>query len=545
MYHRYKTRRKNSNNRLPMVAIGLTITGLILWGVYSKGTDVINFFKGETIIRYSNEEANENLTRLLGDLAGDKAKLLELAENSQTRLAWIINDDTRRQFRWFLLTRLVDQGLWTEAKAILPEVETLAPVEGLDRLADAAMEFQDYDLQLRMERQLQDRIVSNPLLTTMLLRSIRRASETCIRMNKTDEAVKFISRLDAPDVFARITSPELAAEAAELQMKRAQVSAVKEPVLQIVRNILEQGKWPLCPATSSLMLEEVSNALRDNPNLSPPALKEIEEKLLRCRDSMLEYPDREHRLPMCYTMLGELRYRLNNYEGCAQALSLAEAFAEGYGEMTSEMRLKLTRIRARANEQRGATGEAIGDYRYLAEHETEPKEVLTALSFLAANTQGEEQITLLTQCWDMLGKDEQLAKDNADFKTKIARDLAEYYKNRQDYPNAVKWLAECTTMAEVAFPDRSDGKAFRAGLELALVSRLAERDTAARNRLKAIMTAIEEMPEEERTRLDAADKELYRTVVREYARTCLLSGDTWYAKEAVKKIREGLPTKHR
>lgn len=217
MTRRYRPRRKNTNHGLPLAAIGLTITGLLLWIIYAKGDDIVNFFRGKTVTVYSNEEANTHLADLLGQLSGDKAQLLELAETSKTRLAWITNEDTRRQFRWFLLTRLVDKDLWQEAKAILPEVESLAPVEGLERLAEAAERHQDYDLQLRLDRQLQDKIIDNPELTTMLLRSVRRAAETCLRMKKTDEAVRIISRLDHPAVMARISTPELAAEAADLQ----------------------------------------------------------------------------------------------------------------------------------------------------------------------------------------------------------------------------------------------------------------------------------------------------------------------------------------
>lgn len=545
MTRRYRPRRKNTNHGLPLAAIGLTITGLLLWIIYAKGDDIVNFFRGKTVTVYSNEEANTHLADLLGQLSGDKAQLLELAETSKTRLAWISNEDTRRQFRWFLLTRLVDKDLWQEAKAILPEVESLAPVEGLERLAEAAERHQDYDLQLRLDRQLQDKIIDNPELTTMLLRSVRRAAETCLRMKKTDEAVRIISRLDHPAVMARISTPELAAEAADLQMMRANASTVKEPVLQIVRNILEQGKWPLCPATSSLMIEEVSNTLRDNPNLSSASLKEIEAKLLRCRDSMLEYPDREHRLPNCYMMLGELRYRLGNYEGCSQALSLAAAFAEGYGEMTPELQLRICRIRSRSDEARGAVHDAMADCRYLVEHDSEPDEVLRCLTYLSQHAQGADKIALLTRCWEMLAADENLARKNADFKASVARELAAYYQGEEDYNSAIKWVSATADMVAESHPDVTDGLAYRARLELALVNRKAKNDRRAASQLKALMKAIEELSEEDRERLDTADKDLYRTVVREYARTCLLLGDTYYAREAVRKIKEGMPEKRR
>ncbi|MBQ8901034.1 MAG: hypothetical protein IJY72_08755, partial [Akkermansia sp.] len=173
MYRRYRPRRKNTSPTLPLAAVGLTVAALIIWGIFAKGDDIIRFFKGETVVVHDNSEANDNLERLLADLSGDKARLLELAEDSKTRLGWIKNPETRRQFRWFLMSRLIDKGLWEEAVRILPEVEALAPVEGLDRLAAAALEHEDYDLQLRLDRQLQEKAISMPSATALLLRSIR------------------------------------------------------------------------------------------------------------------------------------------------------------------------------------------------------------------------------------------------------------------------------------------------------------------------------------------------------------------------------------
>ena len=115
MNRRYRPPRKKSNHTVPLVAAGLTLGALLLWGLFAKGRDIITFFKGQTVIVASNEEANQNLERLMADLAGDKSRLLELAENSRSRLGWIKNADTQRQFRWFLLSRLVDKGQWEEA----------------------------------------------------------------------------------------------------------------------------------------------------------------------------------------------------------------------------------------------------------------------------------------------------------------------------------------------------------------------------------------------------------------------------------------------
>ena len=546
MYRRYKPRRKNGSPALPLTAVGLTLAALALWGLFSKGSDIVRFFRGETIYVHDNSEANENLERLLADLAGDKARLLELAEDHKTRLGWIKNADTRRQFLWVLVSRLVDKGQWDEAVRILPEVEALAPVEGLERLAEAALEHENYDPQLRLDRQLQEKVLDKPQDTPLLLRSIRRSARTYIRMHKNDEAVKVISRLEMASVLARLTEPSLAADAADLQMLRAEVSGVKEHALQMVRNILERAKWPSCPATAKLMLEEVANTLRDNPNLSQSAMKDVEFKLLRCRDSMLEFPDREHKLPLCYTMLGELRYRMGNYSGCAEALNLASAFASGYGEMTPELELRLCRMRSRANEASGNMTAALVDCRYLLEHEKDQAEVFRCLNFLAAQAEGAEKIALLSRCWDMISANAELAKKSPVSRTDIARELSAYYTEQKDYNNAIKWVTESVKLAEQSNPDLSDGKLLRARVELALVERKTGRhDWPAVVKLRDVVRAIESLSEEDRAKLDAADPKLYRTAVREFARTYLFTGDTKLARQVIRKIKESVPEKVR
>lgn len=547
MYRRYRPRRKNTSPMLPLAAVGLTVAALIIWGIFAKGDDIIRFFKGETVVVHDNSEANDNLERLLTDLSGDKARLLELAEDSKTRLGWIKNPETRRQFRWFLMSRLIDKGLWEEAVRILPEVEALAPVEGLDRLAAAALEHEDYELQLRLDRQLQEKTINMPTATALLLRSIRRSAETYVRMHKNDEAVKVLSRLEMSSVLARLADdPVLAAEAADLQMLRADVGGVREHALQMVRNILEAAKWPACPATAKLMLEEVANTLRDNPNLPNSSLKDVEAKLLRCRDAMLEYPDREHKLPQCYTMLGELRYRMGEYEGCAQALNLAGAFAEGYGEMTPELQMKLARLRSRANESCGAISAAMADCRYLLEHEKDTTEIFRCLNLLAAHSEGAEKIELLTRCWDMIRGNADLAKKSPISMGDIASSIAAYYVEQKDYTNAIKWVTESVALVQEAHPDLTDGKLLRARMELALIERkTGKNDWGAVVRLRDVVRAIEGMSEEERARLDAADSSLYKTAVREFARTYLFTGDTKLAKQVIRKIKESLPEKVR
>lgn len=545
MYRRYRPNRKNTNYTIPVAALGIVAAALLLWVVWAKGEAIVNFFEGETIYYADNTEANNNLSRLLADLSGDKAQLLSLAENSTARLGWIKDETTRRQFRWFLLSRLLDKGLWEEAVSILPEVEDLASLPNLDRLAEAALQHEDYELQLRLDQRLQDIAISQPGETEILLRSIRRTAETCIKMHKSEEAVKVISRLDAPAILARFSTPQLAAEAADLQMMRADVSTVKEHALQLVRNILEQAQWPPCLATSRLMLEEVSTALQDNPSLTQASLKEIETKLLHCRDALLDYSDREHKLPQCYLTLGELRLRMENYDGCAQALTLANAFAEGYGQSTLDWQLQVSRLRARANMARGAKVEALEDCRYLAEHEKSPEGLMMALTYLSANVTGQEREQALARLWTAMQSQPKATKADKVERARIASEIAKLNADSGAKEQAVKWGVEAMKAAQEAYPDLSDGKALRASLTLALLQRKKGDDVLAMRRLRDIVKVIESMDEDLRKKLNAMDPKLYSTAVREYARTCLLTGDRSLAKLIISKIKEGLPEKQR
>ena len=546
MYKRYRQNRRNSNYTIPLVATCIIATALLLWGIWAKGEAIVHYFKGETHIVPDNSEANANLARLLADLSGDKAQLLELAANSKVRLGWIKDETTRRQFRWFLMERLLDKGQWEEAVKILPEVEELATPENLNRLALEALAHRDFELQLHLDQRLQDLAIAQPAETELLLSSIRRTAETCIKMHNPDEAVKVISRLDAPALLARFSTPHLAAEAADLQMLRADVSTVTEHVLQLVRNILEQAQWPPCIATSRLMLEEVSTALQDNPGLSQPALKEIETKLMHCRDALLDHSDREHKLPQCYLILGELRMRMGNYEGCAQALTLANAFAEGYGQSNLDWLLQVSRLRAKANMARGAKVEALEDCRFLAEHEKSPEHLMAALTYLSANTSGTEREKVLARLWSAMQAQPKTTKADKEERARIAGEIAQLSAESGSREQAIRWGIEAMKAAQDAYPDLSDGKALRASLSLALLQRKKEDgDMQALRRLRDIVRVIEGMDESMRKKLDATDKTLYATAVREYARTCLLNGDSQLARVIIRKIKEDLPAKRR
>lgn len=547
MNRRYRPNRRNNSHTLPVISLVLVLVALVLGMCWMWGGDVLRYFKGEVRTYADNSEANANLESLMRSLSGDKSKLLDLNENFDRRLGWVKDESVRNQFLWILMNRLIDKGLWKDAVRLLPKVEHLASEEGLDRLAEAALSHEDYELQLHLDDLLREKILDQPAYTEMLLRSLRRTAQTLIRMHRNDDVVRVISCLDRQNVQARLTDPKLAAEAAALQMMRADVCGAKDPVLQTVRNILENAKWPLCPATSQLMLEEVSSMLEENSKLSQNDLKEVERKLLRCRDSMLEYPDREHRLPKCYMLLGKLRYQMQDYEGCVQALTLAGAFAEGYGEMDSDMQVELSRLRSRANESRGNLADVAQDCHFLLAHDPKVDERFRALSLLARNASGAEKVQLYTQAWDMLQKEPKLAKSGLVDCPMIAKELAEYYKEKQDLDNATKWVEESVKLVKAAHPDMTDGVYFKARYDLALLYRRNKQDVAAQRILTQIARDIEAMDESSREALNnaAAAPKIYINTMRERARTCLLMGDKDSAKAICKKAKIDMPDKVR
>ncbi len=545
MNRRYRAGRRSGSFGLPTATAAVIGTALLLWLIWAKGESIIRYFEGETIYYADNSVANANLERLLADLSGNKAQLLSLAQESNTRLGWIKDGETRRRVRWILMYRLLDNDLWNEAVRILPEVEDLSSLPSLERLALAAQQHENFELQLHLDNKLQDAVIAGQGDTEMLLRSIRRTAETCIKMHDNDGAVKVISRLDAPTVLARLSTPALAAEAADLQMLRADVSTVKEHPLQLVRNILEQAKWPPCRATSRLMLEEVTSAFAEDMSFDRASLNEIEKKMLHCRDALLEYSDKEHKLPQCYLILGELRFRMEDYDGCVQALTLANAFAEGYGESDVNWQLRVVRLRAKANMARKAKGQALEDCRFLAEHETSLESLLPALTYLSTNCESKERESYLSRLWAVMQNQPNSTKASKEERARIAKDIFQLYAESGSLNDAVKWGEAALKAAQAAFPNMSDGRVLRTGLQLALMQRKKGEDSRALKQLRDIVRTIEEMDEATRENLDRADKELYKEAVREYARTCLFTGDRDTAKTLVRKIKETLPAKQR
>lgn len=156
---------------------------------------------------------------------------------------------------------------------------------------------------------------------------------------------------------------------------------------------------------------------------------------------------------------------------------------------------------------------------------------------------------MLKRCWDMLKTNESLVKSGQWSFAQIAKEIADFYVTRKSYAEAISWVKESVRIVEESNPDLTDGKALRARLNLALIERKTERnDGHAVERLKLVVRAIEQMDEESRAKLDAADPKLYADAVREFARTYLVMGGKYnekIARQVIRKIKEPVPTKLR
>ncbi len=567
MYRRYKPKRKNTSQVLPIVAVSLTLVGLLTWGYFAKGDDIASAFEVETIVVTDDTEANKNLSDLMADLSGDRKTLLKLAEDRKRRLGWIRSEEARGRVLWFLVNRLLDEGEWQTARPLVKELSSnMIPVEGLDRIAEVFYRQGEYDDQLKLEFILQERLLTGTEdKMPVLLRSLSRYVETCALMDKKNEAYEVLNVLRRDQVRARLKkNPEVVVNAATLMLRCIEVSGAQSTENDEVRVLLQQAEWPACPSTGKLLLSDAVKNLR-NPNASPDQLTKIKQSLLKSLGSLLRFPDNDSRLYECYSALGKVCFRLKDYDACVQYLTLSDAFARGYGineNKLKELELEHCRLRARANEARGALDEAIIDYRHLLAAETEllqtgkakPADVFTCLSFLAEHTEGEEKIELLKRSWTMLHENESLLKDSKLSYADIAAYIADYYVGKEEYSEAINWVKESVTIQESAYPDLSapnlaDGKVLRARMRLALIERKTEKhDAAASERLKLIVRAIEQMDDDTRAKLNEADPGLYKEAVREFSRTYLLMGGKYnerLARQVIRKIKESLPAKTR
>ncbi len=545
--YRRKPRRRTGSNTLPLIVVGLVFLALVSLIGFFKRNAIIAFFQGTPPrVEYSEKEANANLTNLLNQLSGNKSQLLELQDNWRARLGWIKEEKIRQRFLWILMQRLIEQDEWDRALQILPQVENLATVPQLERLALIALDYNDLELQLRLDERIQELAMQSSTKVQQLLRSIQRTTESAIRLQRTDSALKSLARLEVPAIRARLTRPEDASLAATLLMRQAEVSEIKEPILQKVRNILEAAKWPDSPVTSELIVQEVSNALRDNPSMDDKTLREVMDKLGKSRDSMLSAKSELRLLPQCYYMLGELSYRLKEYDKAAQALSLAQAFAEGYAQLTPERRIEIRRLLFKVNQERGDTESALVACRYLLEHDKDPAAQMRYLLFLAKQVKDdEEKIALYLQTWKLLESQPHLAEIHSIYRTELVKDLAAYYESKEQYAAAAQWYEVYHKIIEASPSTLTPGRLYEMRVKLALLNRKQKKDITARSMLQKVVDEIKALDEESRDKLDDARPKLYKEAVRELARTHLLMGESSTARRVARTIREGLPSKTR
>ncbi len=540
IHKRFNPRRRGGKSHVPAVAGAIVIIGLAIF-VFRKFDSIKQWFEPTIITEKSDVEANRRLDKLMASLSGDRIAVLQLARDYTAKVAWIKDPKVRRQFEWILMNRLIELGEWNEAKKMLPEVISIANVAQLDAIAREARKHEDYDWQLQIERQIQDQQIDAKANVDYLLHSLQRSVETDLKLQRKESAIKRIARLDMPAVQARLETPAQAAAAASLQLQRASLSEVKEPVYVQVRTILERANWPACPATSLLIMEEVRSTLSAESKLSAPALKELEAKMQKCVESLLASGDRNHSLPSCYMMLGDIRNRLGDTAGCVQALSLAGAFAEGFGEMTPELRLRIARVRSRANVARNAVEEALPDLRFLAERDTDPHERIRALLILSEHSRDAEKAPILAQCWKELSEAGKTYERRDASMADIASQLAARYMEEKDYPHAAEWYDKTARLQEKLHPDPTEGSALQARYSYALAQMKAKNDGVAARNFLGVIRAIEAFGEDEEAAFKKNAPDLYKLAVRNLARTYLLMKERSLAKAVIKKIKEDLP----
>ncbi len=546
LYRRKARRRTGNSYLLPVTAILLILIASACVFYFLFRHKIQTLIEGKPpIIKYSEKEANERLDTLLAELAGNKSSLLELQDNLRAKVGWIKDETTQQRFLWVLMMRLIEQDEWNRALQILPQVEHLATAAQLALLADAALKHNDLELQLRLDQRLQELAMQNTTQIQLLLESIKRSAESAIRLKRNDDALKALARLEVPAIRARLTRPEDASLAAYLLMQQAEVSEVKEPILQKVRNILEAAKWPDSPVTSELIVREVSNALRDNPTMDEQTMREVMTKLTKSRDSMLSEKSELRFLPECYSMLGELSFRLQEYDKAAQELALALAFAEGYNQLTPERLVEIRRLQFRVNEERGDIEEALSSCRFLLEHDLDAGQQMRYLLFLANQSKDEEKRDYQLQIWKLLESNSQLAEIHGSYRLEISRALSTYYEEKEQYAAATEWYEALYALTKANPATLPVGKLYDMRIKLAILERKQKNDTKARNMLQAVVDEIKALSDEEREALDKSQLSVYKKAVRELSRTYLLMGDSYTSRRLSRTIREGLPNKVR
>lgn len=556
---RYKPRKRTHRTIVPVVIIAALLCGAAFL-IYQK-SNIQKMFDPVTITIISNQEANAKLASLMRDLGGDRATLLKLAQNYKIRLAEITTDPqsnqiydkaTVQRFEWTLMNRLIDAGEWKEAKKILPNVEDVIRIPQLEDLAVEAKERGDDELQIRLEEKIQKSMRNSNEPIEYLIRSLRRHTDTLLALKKDKKAIEILSCLSEPGIQKKCSeNAAIASEAANLLLLSDKLSDVSNASgLQLAETILKNAKCTQSPAIPKILMEKSRKRLQDNKGMDRNALLDIEADLDRCRESLLAYPDEEQSLPECTLILGEIRYKLNNYDGCVSALSQAAAFAEAFNKMTPELKLRITRLRARANSARGAQDEAIADLKYLAANETDPNEKFKAFYFLSNNTVGEERIQKLLECWNMVPDNDAPTAEQQACKADMACELGNYYFDNEKYADAITWFRRADIPLQAIAKD-TDGRRLSNLLKIGNAQLKNRKVYEARKVYKNLVDTIKAMSEEDQETLaktkQSKDVEstLFKKAVREYANTYHLDRDKDTARSILKQIDERLPSSPR
>lgn len=450
MYRRYRPKNKKSNQTLPIVAVSLTLTGLLVWGYFSKWDDIVRYVKGETKYLADNSEANARLDKLIKSLYTDESALIALVDKTTDYnecMGWIKDDESRQLVRWALICRLVDVGDWERvkrlvlvvdennpngAKVISPNLIKTAPIDSLDRISSLASRKEgDKLFRKELDKSILNRMLhedSTAATAPYRLNALRRYLATCKDLAVTDGSVSAPElknesheivrpQLNVSGFISDLKTCKIQAEAASFVMEWLDFygGAKDDVISKIIKPLLTSGTrggavtYVESPALGRLRLMEATEAFKTSSG-DEKALRDYYNALIEVRSMLLMAPDRDNKLAECYYCLGDVCFRLGEYEPqkyreSVDNLTLSEHCLkiDGVSDNTpSADMLKLRELRARANHKMGAkySASSASDDHYIFRHRADALDAADEekLAFLADNGTDAERKAFLDRC---------------------------------------------------------------------------------------------------------------------------------------------------
>lgn len=536
----YSRRPKNNNKVFLYIAV-LAVIGGSIYALKKSWPSITGMFEPKIIREQSDTEANERLDRLMKDLGGDRAAILNLAKTRQERMDWVRTSETRLMVEWMLTYRLIELGEWDIAKQIFPALIPNLSVSYLDILAKECMLRREIDLLAKIERNIQEKSQSSNANVSLLLNSLERSYTIHEEINDRVAVIKLLSALEVPQMQARFIKLEDAIRAANLLMKKDELIGPNASAgAEQAAIILAKAKWPESLATSVVLLDQARKILNQDPAPSSASISEAIAQLSRCRVGLGKYAEGNYYLPECLALLGQAQILNQQYVESIKSLNQAEQLAETFSKSSPSATLQIVRSRAKANLALKNIKEAVRDLQVLTEIEAVPLARFQAMQMMASISQGDEALEAWKKCWEMLEAQPQIANSQKGLLAGIPDKLGDAYLERQDYPSAVAWY-------EKALPGMkqdyilSDGVLLTCEYKLAKALVEQKKYQAASKVYAEMITQMDTLSEEEMTGLNKAQPNIKKLVHRQLAICYIKLGRKDEAKAVVKLIGEALP----